>query len=344
MTSNHATTVTRHTLSTDRHTTSYLAAGPESGPLMIFVHGWPELAHSWRHQLPVFGALGFRCIAPDLRGYGSSSVYDKHEDYAQEHVVADMCELHDALGAEPAIWVGHDWGSPTVWLMASIYPERCKAVANLCVPHGTLLNVGGRTIADLIDRDLYPAEEFPAGQWEYQVFYVENFDVAVQGLAGNIENTVKAVFRRGDPKHLGKPARTAYVRKNGGWFGPGMPAPDMPADNAVLTDEDVKTYTESLSRNGFFGPCSYYMNHPANGTYALKSPTECRLSMPVLFVHARYDTTCLTLDTALSEPMRELCSNLTEAVVDSGHWMAQEKPVDVNHTLAMWLGSKVMSE
>ena len=160
-------------------------------------------------------------------------------------------------------------------------------------------------MADLIDRDLYPAG-VSAGQWEYQVFYVENFDAAVQGLAGNIENTVKAVFRRNDPEHLGKPARTAYVRKNGGWFGPGMPAPEMPADHAVLTDEDVQTYTASLSRNGFFGPCSYYMNHPANGTYALKSPTGCRLSMPVLFVHARYDTTCLTLDTALSEPARAL--------------------------------------
>ena len=57
------------------HTTSYLACGPEDGPLVVFVHGWPELSRSWRHQLPVLGGLGFRAVAPDMRGYGASSVY-----------------------------------------------------------------------------------------------------------------------------------------------------------------------------------------------------------------------------------------------------------------------------
>ncbi len=80
-------------VNTARHTTHYLAAGPEDGPLLIFVHGWPELSLTWRHQLPVFGGLGFRAIAPDLRGYGRSSVYSRFEDYAQEQVVADMLEL-----------------------------------------------------------------------------------------------------------------------------------------------------------------------------------------------------------------------------------------------------------
>ena len=74
--------VTEHTLKTQRHTTGYLACGPESGPLLIFCHGWPELSLSWRHQLPAMAALGFRCIAPDMRGYGRSSTYRRHEDFA----------------------------------------------------------------------------------------------------------------------------------------------------------------------------------------------------------------------------------------------------------------------
>ena len=85
--------LTEHTLKTDRHTTFYLAAGPEDGPLVIFVHGWPELSISWRHQLPALAALGFRAIAPDMRGYGRSSVYSQHGNYAQEHIVRDMLEL-----------------------------------------------------------------------------------------------------------------------------------------------------------------------------------------------------------------------------------------------------------
>ena len=62
------------------------------------MHGWPELSISWREQLPVFAALGFRAIAPDMRGYGRSSVYPRHEDYALEEIVADMVELLGALG------------------------------------------------------------------------------------------------------------------------------------------------------------------------------------------------------------------------------------------------------
>src|SRR5262245_25047782 len=103
---------TEHVARAGTHTTAYLAAGPVDGPLVIFTHGWPELAISWRHQLPVLAALGFRAVAPDMRGYGRSSVYSRHDDYAQQKVVADMIALIDHLGRERAVWVGHDWGSP----------------------------------------------------------------------------------------------------------------------------------------------------------------------------------------------------------------------------------------
>ena len=65
---------------TGDHQIFYLAAGPTDGPLIIFVHGWPELAISWRHQFPGFAALGFRTVGPDMRGYGRSTVYQRHED------------------------------------------------------------------------------------------------------------------------------------------------------------------------------------------------------------------------------------------------------------------------
>ena len=103
--------VTEHTVKTDRHTTGYLASGPQDGPLLVFCHGWPELSLSWRHQLPAFAALGFRCVAPDMRGYGRSSTYTRHEDFAQELIVQDMLELLAALGRDKAVWIGHDWGS-----------------------------------------------------------------------------------------------------------------------------------------------------------------------------------------------------------------------------------------
>jgi len=72
--------VTDHAVKTARHTTFYLACGAPAAPLIVFVHGWPELSVSWRHQLPCFAGLGFRAVAPDMRGYGRSTVHARRED------------------------------------------------------------------------------------------------------------------------------------------------------------------------------------------------------------------------------------------------------------------------
>ena len=331
--------VTEHTVKTDRHTTGYLACGPQDGPLLVFCHGWPELSLSWRHQLPAFAALGFRCVAPAMRGYGRSSTYTRHEDFAQELIVQDMLELLAALGRDKAVWIGHDWGSPVVWNMAAHHADRTVGVASLCVPYlaaGFTLD----TVVPLVDRSVYPEAEHPAGQWDYQFFYEESFDKARSSFEGNIRNTVKALFRKGHPDVVGKPARTAGVRKAGGWLG-GGPWPDLPRDTDVLTESDLEAYTAALTRNGFFGPDSWYMNHKANGAYAKRAPNGGKLSMPVLFLHGAYDTTCETMTSRLAEPMRRDCADLTEVVVKSGHWMAQEKPVDVNRALARWLATRL---
>ncbi len=332
--------VTEHVARTARHTTAYLSCGAAEAPLIIFVHGWPELSISWRHQLPVFAGLGFRCVAPDMRGYGSSSVYPEHADYALELSVRDMVELLDSLGAEKAIWVGHDWGSPVVWDIASHHPERCHGVANLCVPyfsHG----FGPGSILSLIDRTVYPPDKFPAGQWEYQLFYRENFAKAQAVFEANTRDTVKALFRKGSPAAVGKPARTALVRHDGGWFGGANAAPDVPLDTDVLTEADLSAYAAALEHNGFFGPNSWYMNHERNAAFSETAVNNGRLALPVLFLHGAYDTTCDTMTSRLAEPMRQHCADLTEVVVESGHWMAQERPVAVNAALAKWLAIKL---
>ena len=80
-------------------------------------------------------ALGFRCVAPDMRGYGRSSTYTRHEDFAQELIVEDMLELLASLGRDKAVWIGHDWGSSVVWNVASHHPDKTVGVASLCVPY-----------------------------------------------------------------------------------------------------------------------------------------------------------------------------------------------------------------
>jgi len=332
--------VTEHLHRSSRHSTFYLACGADGSPPVILVHGWPELSISWRHQLPCLAALGFRAVAPDMRGYGRSTVHERHEDYAIEEIVADMVGLLDHLGHEKAIWVGHDWGSPVVWNIASHHPERCHGVANLCVPY-LPTQPGVATAIDLIDRSIYPVEEFPAGQWEYQLYYREHFEQAQRVFEANVAATVTALFRAGDPSGRGKPSRTAYVRRHAGWFGGAAQAPDLPLDRAVLAEADLAAYVSALTRTGFHGPNSWYMNNAANAAYAQRSVRHGRIAQPALFLHAEYDYTCETVESRLAEPMRAHCENLTERLVRTGHWMAQENPIAVNKALAEWISREL---
>ena len=328
--------VVRGRTKTARHETAYLSCGAADAPVVILVHGWPERAISWRHQMHFLAEQGFLAIAPDMRGYGDSSVYSKHEDYVVEQATLDMIELLDSLGQARAIWIGHDWGSPVVWSIASHYPERCVAIANLCVPY----QPDGFTISSLlplIDRQLYPSERFPAGQWEYFLFYREQFGRAQACLEANVAATVRALFRSGRPEAQGKPTMLAFTRIQNGWFGGAAEAPELPIDPAVLDDSSMAVYAEGLQRNGFFGPCSWYMNDDLNQAYARTSRNGGCLSMPVLFLHGRYDYTCETMNSRLAQPMRAYCERLSETVIDSGHWMAQEKPNELNRELAAWM-------
>ena len=329
--------ITEHTFSSERHKTFYRACGPEEGPLIIMTHGWPELSISWRHQLLYLGNKGYRAVAPDMRGYGGSSVYAEHSAYAQREIVKDMIELIDSLGGDKAVWIGHDWGSPVAWNVALHHPERVAAVASLCVPFG----FSGRPedLEYAINRELYPADEYPAGQWDYQLFYYENFDKAQEEMEENPERLAKLLFRKGDPNGQGQIAATALTRKNGGWFKLIGGVPDSPQDYDVVTDEDITAYAKHLTDNGFFGPNSWYVNGDANQSY-FNEKHDLTLLMPALFVHATYDYVCDTTTTGFAEPMRKLCKDLTEERLDCGHWMAQEKPIELNEILSNWLSGQ----
>jgi len=172
-------------------------------------------------------------------------------------------------------------------------------------------------------------------------FYEENFAKTCATFDANPYNTAKALFRKGSAAGHMKPSRTAYVRQQGGWFGGTAEAPDVPMDTDVVSEEDLRRYAEGLQRNGFFGPDSWYVNHAANAVYAAEAKNGGRLDMPVLFLAARYDYTCESVTSRLAEPMRGLVRDLTEHVFDCGHWMAQEKPLQVNAALAQWLATKV---
>src|SRR3984957_16662753 len=127
--------LTDATFSSPRHTTHYWECGPAGGPLMIFLHGWPQIGLVWRAHMEAFASEGWHCVAPDMRGYGGSSAPTESDSYALKEIVDDMVELHDHLGGLPAIRVGHDWGSPVVAALAAHHAARCRGVVLMSVPY-----------------------------------------------------------------------------------------------------------------------------------------------------------------------------------------------------------------
>jgi pimeloyl-ACP methyl ester carboxylesterase len=92
------------------------------GPLVVLLHGFPELWYSWRHQLPALAEAGYHALAPDLRGYGETDVPEAVESYSMLNMTVDVIGLLDAMGAEKAVIVGHDWGANIACACAELYP------------------------------------------------------------------------------------------------------------------------------------------------------------------------------------------------------------------------------
>lgn len=332
----------QHTLETSRHRTAYLEIGPPDGSLFIFVHGWPELGIVWRAQFEYFAAAGWRCIAPDMRGYGGSSVPTDVAAYSLREVITDLVELHDALGGAPAVWAGHDWGALAVWAMAAHHAERCRGVINLNVPYFPA-SFGLQSVVPLVDRALYPVERYPLGQWDYIQFFIDNAAQAAHDFDADVAAFLANLYRRGSPDLVGQSAFTATVRERGGWFGPAHRAPKLDRDPAILSAEDFATLATALETNGFTGPDNWYLNTEANRAYAQEAPASGRLTLPVLFLHAAWDVIVDTVHSPLAGPMRAACADLTEATFDAGHWLAQERPDEVNATITQWLTAKQLT-
>ena len=195
-----------------------------AGEAVVFVHGFPELAYSWRHQVPALVAAGFRAIAYDQRGYGGSSKPDNVEDYGLRRLVADAIRLLDALGVERATFVGHDWGSIVVWTAALLHPERVDKVVSLNVPYRGYC--AGFPSTDVIREHL--ADRFG---------YVLGFQEV---------GTTEAAFES-DPNAW---LRAIYM--------------GIAGDPGFMTDTDFAAYRDAFTRGGLFGPLGPYRNIDAN--------------------------------------------------------------------------------
>jgi pimeloyl-ACP methyl ester carboxylesterase len=327
------------TFGSPRHTTSYLEGGPVDGPLMIFLHGWPQIGLMWRSQLEAFASEGWRCVAPDMRGYGRSSIPSAPEAYTLNEIVDDMVEFHDHLGASPAIWVGHDWGSPVAGALAAHHAARCRGVALISVPYFPA-SFALPNLVPLIDRQLYPADQYPDGQWDYYRFYLTHFDQTVSDMEVDIPATLASLFRRGNPASAGKVSPSALLTQNGGRYGSAHRAPATPPDPTLWSPADFDVLVEAFRTTGFRPANAWYLNGTANIAYAHAAPDGGHLRQPVLFVNSDWDAICDINRSRLGEPMRSSCKDLSVTNLPSGHWLPLESKPELIQAIRSWLKTK----
>ena len=296
------------------------------GPLVVLCHGFPESWYSWRHQIPALAGAGFRVVAPDQRGYGTSDAPEEISAYSILQLTADIVGLVHALGETEAVVVGHDWGSPVAWSLAKMRPDMFRAVASLSVP--------------FTGRGPWPPirgmREYFGDKFFYQIYF-QTPGVAEHELQHDIPVTMRkilygasgAIERSGGAFGAeGAPPASSYMLER-------MPDPgdDLPA---WLTAEDVDAYVQAFTKSGFRGGLNWYRNIDAN--WALTAAFDRKkIEQPALFVAGDRDV--VPFSDGAEQAMREVVTDLRDVVVlpGIGHWTQQEAPEAVNEALLGFL-------
>ena len=288
------------------------------GQPVILLHGFPELAFSWRHQLPALAAAGFRAIAPDQRGYGQTDVPAAVADYRIEELIADIEGLLDALELESATFVGHDWGALVLWQMAMRAPGRMKRQVILNIPHFPRLAVDPITVM----RQRFGDD-----------FYIVNFqdsDEADKAFASDPWHFFDVMIRRGQIsrkqfEQLPEERKVLSLLK--------LLTRSEGSGEPLLTDSERDYYASAYARSGFSGPINWYRNWTHN--WETQAAYGDHVAVPTLFIGAVDD---VVIAPEHIEAMKPLVEDLeVHMLEDCGHWSQQEKPDEVNRLMIDWL-------
>ncbi|MET8101516.1 alpha/beta hydrolase [Streptomyces sp. NPDC005236] len=298
-----------------------------TGPLILPVHGFPESWYSWRQQLPVLAAAGYRAVAIDVRGYGRSSKPAATDAYRMLDLVADNVAVVRALGEESAVIVGHDWGSNIAAASALLHPEVFRAVGLLSVPYAP---PGGPRPTDIFGR---------IGGHE-QEFYVSYFQEP-GGAEAEIEPDVRS-WLAGFYAALSADTMPAESEPDphfvalGGQLRDRFPTGRLPA---WLSEEDLDVYAGEFERTGLTGALNRYRNMDRDWE-DLALHRGAPIKQPSLFIGGALDASTTWMSDAIDAYPTTLphlsASHLLEGC---GHWIQQERPDEVNRLLTDWLAT-----
>ena len=298
-------------------------AGPPDGPVVILAHGFPELAYSWRHQIPALAAAGYRVLAPDQRGYGGSSRPPAVESYDIAALTGDLVGLLDAVGAQRGAVIGHDWGAVVAWSTPLLHPGRVAAVAGLSVPP--------------VPRPLTPPTEAFRRIFGTNFFYILYFQqpgVADAEMAGDPERALRRMLGgMRTPQDEATALRMLAAGPEG--FIDRLPEPQRLPD--WLSAAELEHYVAEFTRTGFTGALNWYRNFERNWQI-MATPVASTIDAPALFVGGDDDP---VLKFTRTDRAREVVVGPYRSVMleGAGHWIQQERPEEINTELLDFLSA-----
>ncbi|KAF3618431.1 putative bifunctional epoxide hydrolase 2-like [Capsicum annuum] len=281
------------------------------GPVVLFIHGFPELWYSWRHQISFMAEHGYRAVAPDLRGYGDTTGAPKEDpsNFNILRVVGDLVELVNIIAPEQdeVFVVGHDWGAIIAWYLCLFRPDKVKALVNMSVPF-TPRNPNAK-----------PVETFKATYGDD--FYIVRFQEP-----GDIEEDFAKV---GTKRVLGK---FLTYRNPGPLY---LPFDDSPVIlPSWLSEKDIDYYASKYEKTGFTGGLNYYRSLDLNWELTA-AWTGAKVKVPVRFIVGDLDLTYNApgvKDYINNGGMKKDVPLLEKVVIleNVGHFLQQEKSNEIN--------------
>lgn len=312
---------------TDGIAQQVLEAG--EGPLVLLIHGFPELSISWRAQVKALADAGYHAVAPDMRGYGGTlGGPERREDHTILHLVGDMVDLVRALGEKTCVVIGHDWGAPVAWHCALLRPDIFGAVAGLSVPFQPR-NPSGRPIAAM--RALSQA----SGLGDLYILRFQQH-AEVMEFTEDPKTALRKCFWAYDGSTPADKRSTGFV--------PGHQMLLQTIDDAAtlppwMSPEHFAEYVQAFSDGGFTRPFAWYRCLDLN--WSLTGFLDgLTIDVPSLFIVGENDPVrnyAGRAETSLSRWLTDLRGQ--HVLPGAGHWIQQERPDAVNRLLLDFLGS-----
>jgi pimeloyl-ACP methyl ester carboxylesterase len=284
------------------------------GPLVLLCHGFPECWYSWRHQLRALAEAGFHAAAPDMRGFGQTDAPEDVAEYTIGHNVADMVQLVSILGEKQAVIIGHDWGAPVAWTSALLRPDIFRAVVAMSVPYRARPPVAPMKAL----RD--------AGNTNFYQLYFQTPGVAEAEFERDVDRSVRTLLYGTGVSLMMKPGK--------GFLEDATIPEQLPP---WLTDEDISYFVETYKRSGYRGGLNWYRNIDRN--WELSGGWEgMKVQQPALFIAGSNDGVIKVM----AKPLEELPTTVpglkkTLILPDSGHWIQQQRPAEVNAAILEFL-------